>query len=148
MRVVADTNTVLSALLWGGHPKAVLDAAREQRITLHTSPALLAELTDVIERDKFAARIRAVGSTVAEMLADYRALVVVERPTPIAPTVRDPDDDFVLAYALAARAVLIVSRDRDLLDLGTFNNIPILPARQALASSPSTSRYEFSRSTT
>ncbi|HEY0463890.1 MAG TPA: putative toxin-antitoxin system toxin component, PIN family [Polyangiaceae bacterium] len=132
MRVVADTNTVLSAFLWGGPPKAVLDAARDGRIILHTSPALLAELEDVLSRDKFAARIRQVGSSVPDVLAEYRALVAVELPTPIPPTVRDPDDDHVLACALGALAVLIVTRDRDLLTLGTFNNIPILPAAQAL----------------
>ena len=58
MRVVADTNTVVSPFLWGGPPKAVLDTAREGRITLHTTPALLAELEDVISRAKFAARLK------------------------------------------------------------------------------------------
>ncbi len=132
MRVVADTNTVVSAFLWGGPPKAILDAAREQRISLHTSPALLAELQDVLSRDKFAARIRQVGSATTEMLAEYRALVAVERPATIPPTARDPDDDHVLACALGASATLVVTRDRDLLDLGTFRNIRILAAREAL----------------
>ena len=57
MRVVADTNTVLSAFLWGGPPKAVLDAARAEHITLFSSAALLAELEDVLSREKFAVRI-------------------------------------------------------------------------------------------
>lgn len=132
MRVVADTNTVVSAFLWGGPPKAVLDAARDGRISLHTTPALLVELEDVLSRDKFIARIRQVGSTVAGMLTEYRALVVVELPAPIPPTARDPDDDHVLAAALGAQAQLIVTRDHDLLTLGTFDNILILPAAQAL----------------
>lgn len=138
MRVVADTNTVLSAFLWGGLPKAVLDAAREGRIRLHTSPALLAELEDVLSRDKFAARIRQAGDSAADMLTAYRALVTVELPTSIPPTARDPDDDAVLACALTANARLIVSRDRDLLDLKTFRGIPILAARDALAAFPQT----------
>jgi len=140
VRVVADTNTVLSAFLWGGPPKTVLNAAREGRITLHTSPALLAELEEVLSREKFAARIRAVGSTSADMLAGYRALVAVERPAPITPTSRDPDDDHVLACALAAKAALIVTRDRDLLELGRFRDIPVLAARQALDLIPTATR--------
>lgn len=50
----------------------------------------------------------------------------------IAPTLRDPDDDHILACALGAQAVLIVTRDRDLLKLGTFRDIRILAAREAL----------------
>src|SRR5690606_24012646 len=121
-------------------PKTVLNAAREGRITLHTSPALLAELEEVLSREKFAARIRAVGSTSADMLAGYRALVAVERPAPITPTSRDPDDDHVLACALAAKAALIVTRDRDLLELGRFRDIPVLAARQALDLIPTATR--------
>lgn len=132
MRVVADTNTVVSAFLWGGSPRPVLDAAHQGRITLHTGPALLVELEDVLARAKFAARVRQVGSTVAEILAEFRALVAVELPAPIPPTARDPDDDAVLASALGAHAVLIVTRDRDLLYLGTFREIRILAARDAL----------------
>jgi uncharacterized protein len=114
VRVVADTNTVLSAFLWGGRPAEVLAAARERRITLLTSAVLIAELEDVLSRDKFAARIARVGSSVAALLANYRALIIPVRPAPLEPTSRDTDDDHVLACALGADAELIVTRDRDL----------------------------------
>ena len=140
MRVVADTNTVVSAFLWGGPPAAVLTAAREGRITLHTSPVLLAELEDVLGREKFAARIARIGSSVAQMMAGFRALAAIVRPAPLEATSRDPDDDHVLACALAANAVLIVTRDRDLLDLGTFREIRILAAHDALQLIPSATR--------
>lgn len=53
--------------------------------------------------------------------------------TPLAkPVCRDPDDDDVLALALAAQADLFVSGDKDLLMLGQFEGTPILTARQAL----------------
>lgn len=132
MRVVADTSTIVSAFLWGGPPAAVLAAAREGRITLFTSPTLLAELEDVLSREKFAARITRVGSSVAQILAGYRALVSVVRPTAMEPTVRDPDDDHVLACATAAQAQLIVTRDKDLLDLREYQRIPILAFADAL----------------
>lgn len=45
MRLVLDTNVVASAMLWGGTPLSLLQAAREQRVSLFTSTALLAELT-------------------------------------------------------------------------------------------------------
>jgi len=140
VRVVADTNTVVSAFLWGGPPAAVLFAAREGRIMLFTSPVLLAELEDVLSREKFAARITRIGSSVQEMLAGFRALTYIVRPAPLEPTARDPDDDHVLACALSAQAVLIVTRDRDLLDLGTFRTIRILAAHDALQLIPSSMR--------
>jgi len=53
------------------------------------------------------------------------------QPLP-APASRDPDDDHVLACALAAKADLIVTRDLDLLDLTTYQGIPIVAAAEAL----------------
>jgi len=132
VRAVADTNTIVSAVLWGGAPADVLTAAREQRINLFTSAPLIAELEDVLARAKFAVRIARVGSTVAQIVAGYCALAQLVRSAAIAPVSRDADDDQVLACALAAEAVLIVTRDQDLLTLDPFRGIRILPAREAL----------------
>lgn len=60
-------------------------------------------------------------------------MVSIVRPAALEPITRDPDDDHVLAAALGAEAQLIVSGDRDLLDLKTFRSIPILATREALA---------------
>jgi putative PIN family toxin of toxin-antitoxin system len=95
---------------------------------------LPAELAEVIGRDKFAAHIHAAGVSAAELVEDYARLgeIVVPASFPV-PVSRDPDDDLVLATALAAEASLIVSGDRDLLVLGTFRDIRILDAADALA---------------
>jgi predicted nucleic acid-binding protein len=66
-------------------------------------------------------------------LRQYRALINITRPTAIPAVSRDPDDDQVLACALACDAKLIVTRDKDLLHLGSFENIRILAAASALA---------------
>ncbi|EQD68496.1 PilT domain-containing protein, partial [mine drainage metagenome] len=68
---------------------------------------------DVLGRQKFTARIARVGSSVPELLEGYRALTTLVRPATLAaPVSRDPDDDHVLACALAAKAELIVSGDK------------------------------------
>ena len=54
MRIVADTNVIVSAFLWGGVPRQLLNAAEGRRIELLTSRALIAELEDVLSRGKFA----------------------------------------------------------------------------------------------
>lgn len=74
MRVVADTNTVVSGLLWHGPPRELLDAARSGKIQLFTSSILLAELEDVLGRDKLANRLGLVGLTPAELVRGYAAL--------------------------------------------------------------------------
>ncbi len=134
MRIVADTNTVLSGLLWRGPPRRLIDLARERAVTLCTSTALLAELAEVIGRGKFAARVHDAGVAAAELVEDYARLAEIVVPASLTePVSRDPDDDLVLATALAAEASLIVSGDRDLLVLGTFRDIRVLDAADALA---------------
>ena len=66
-------------------------------------------------------------------MQDYARLAEVVVPAALTePVSRDPDDDLVLATALGAEASLIVSGDRDLLELGTFRDIRILAAADAL----------------
>jgi putative PIN family toxin of toxin-antitoxin system len=48
MRIVVDTNTVVSGLLWQGPPRRLIDLARERAITLCSSTILLAELAEVM----------------------------------------------------------------------------------------------------
>lgn len=132
VRVVADTNTVVSALLWGGNPAMILTAAREGRIVLCTSVTLLAELKEVLSRDKFAERLTRVGRSPFDLVDGYRLLSRSVKHLASSPLSRDPDDDHVLACALAADARLIVTRDQDLLLLGTLRGIRILPAREAM----------------
>jgi uncharacterized protein len=134
MRIVADTNTVLSGLHWQGPPRRLLDLARQRTVTLCTSPTLLAELAEVIRRDKFVRRVHAATLSAAELVQDYERLAEVVEPQHLpAPTSRDPDDDHVLACARAGKADLIVSGDRDLLTLREYQGIPILSTTAALA---------------
>jgi putative PIN family toxin of toxin-antitoxin system len=134
MRIVADTNTVLSGLLWQGPPRRLLDLARQRTVTLCTSLTLLAELAEVIGRDKFAQRVHAATLSATELVQDYERLAEVVEPQPLpAPASRDSDDDHVLACALAAQADLIVSGDHDLLTLREYQSIRILSTAAALA---------------
>ena len=59
MRLVLDTNVVLSGLLWRSHPRHLLDLAREDAVALYTSSVLLDELADVLSRAKWAAMLAA-----------------------------------------------------------------------------------------
>jgi putative PIN family toxin of toxin-antitoxin system len=133
VRVVLDTNVIVSGLIWGGEPRHLLDFARQNTITPYTSAVLLDELADVLARDKFAARLATRNLTPNGIVRGYAALARVIAAPIIARTVPDdPDDDAVIACALAAQADLIVSGDRDLLILHPYQNTAILKPSEAV----------------
>lgn len=133
MRLVADTNTVISGLLWGGTPGRLIDLAVDGQIKLITSLPLLAELEGVLARDKFSAQLAKRGLSVGDVFDGYVALVETVAPAKIAPTIiRDPADDQVLAAALAGKVDLIVSGDAHLLDLKLFHGIEIVTSAMVL----------------
>lgn len=130
MRVVADTNVIVSAMLWIGSPHQILVASENARLTLCTSPALLRELTGVLSRPKFSSRLRALQVSGPELTAGYARLARLVNPQRVMRVVaEDPADDEVLACALAARAHYIVSGDVDLLRLRSYRGMAILSPR-------------------
>lgn len=133
MKLVADTNVVVSGLLWLGNPGRVLEAAALGRVTLYTSPALVAELAATLGGAKLARRVEHSGLSLDELLERYLNVAIAVEPATVPRVVTtDPDDDQVLACALAAQADLIVSGDADLLELKTYQDIAIVGATEAM----------------
>jgi len=134
LKLVADTNTVVSALLWHGAPHRLFQAIETEELSFYASRALIDELADVLARRKLAAAVRASGKTVSALVAEYQRLVELARPRALRRHVgRDPDDEAVIACALAAHADLIVSGDQDLRVLKTYRRIRIVSATEVLA---------------
>lgn len=135
MRLVLDTNVVLSGLLWQGTPFRLLEAIRQQpRLQIYSSTALLEELADVLTRPSATRRLALIGKTSREVLADFVEAVELVEPIEVPRVVpNDPDDDHVIAAACAAHADCIVSGDADLLSLESYERIPILTPAQAVA---------------
>lgn len=131
MRWVLDTNVVVSALLWGGVPRLLLQAGREKRIELFTSVALLAELTDILGRRKFARKIAASTLTIDQIVDRYAALAALVRPALTPRIAPDPDDDVVIGTALAAKADLIVTGDQPLLSVAEHQGVRMVSVSQA-----------------
>ncbi len=133
MRAVIDTNVLIAGLLWRGPAHALLMDVRNGLVSFISSPTLLAELGDVLGRAKFAAILTRTNTSRDAALAEVRRLAeVIEPPSLPHPVCRDPDDDEVLALALAAHADVIISGDADLLVLQQFEGIPILDPAQAV----------------
>lgn len=137
MRLVLDTGVVFSGLLWRGTVYQLLTALRRRpEVKLSSSATLFAELADVLSRPESAEQLSLIGKTANDVLEDYASIVEFVEPAEISRTSPDPDDDAVLACALAAQADLIVSGDSHLLNLKTYQGIPIVGAAEALKQIP------------
>lgn len=110
MRVVLDTNVVASALLWGGTPERLIELAGDGRLELFTSEALLAELSGILGRPKFAAKLRQKNLAAPDIVGHFRALAETIEAAPVEQAIlRDPDDAAVLAVR-SRRAPISLSR--------------------------------------
>ncbi len=126
MRIVVDTNVIVSAMFWGGKPRTLVDAARAGRFEVFTSSEILAELVDVTSRPKFDAKLAEIDRPRDELIErDFTSFVTIVEPTNRIRVVSDPDDDAVIACALAANANYIISGDDHLLSMGDYQGITI-----------------------
>lgn len=133
MRLVLDTNVGVSAVIWGGAPLELLRAATSGEIELYASPALLLELREVLGRPHLASRLAPQRSSVEQAIRHYGELAISVSPlsTPRA-VPGDADDDHVIAAALAARADPLVSGDRHLLSMGSYQGLAIVSVAEAV----------------
>jgi len=125
VRVVLDTNVVISALLFGGVPEQLLRRGLDGSFEMVSSETLLDELEDKL-RDPFGFG-RARARLVREELEGAVDLAVPEEVPAVA---RDADDDHVLAAAVAGSADVIVTGDKDLLVLEHHAGVRIMTIRE------------------
>lgn len=130
-RAVVDSSVLVSALITRRDtpPSQVLRAWARERFELVVSPTLMSEVGDVLARPKF--RPYVTPDEVADFLNMLRSDAVVRAdPTLVERVTRDPRDDYLVALAKAAEAVL-VSSDRDVLE-AAIGDVEVLSAREFL----------------
>ena len=127
-RVVVDTNVLVSAFLNDGKPRKLLLKLLEKH-TVILSRQMLAELADVLSRDKFSVTSALIESFISILVrkativpVDYSLKIIVE----------DPDDNIVLNTTLNGKADYIVSGDKHLVSLKKFEKTEILKVNQML----------------
>ena len=131
MRVVLDTNVVLSGVFFGGVPGEILAAWSRGRLDVVVSAPILAEYRRAGEALASAKpRLQAVWPPVMDWIARHADLVVSDMTSE--PVSADRDDDVFLACALAGGAAVIVSGDRHLLAVSGWHGISVQSPRRFL----------------
>ena len=124
MRIFLDTNVLVAAFAARGLCADVLRAVLAEH-ELITGEVVLGELRDVL-----AERIKLPPGVVADIIALLRAQEVIPKPaSPSDTLVRDPDDRWILASAVAGRADALVTGDQDLLVIAERAPLTILNPR-------------------
>jgi len=127
--VAADTNVIVSALLWEGNESKIIGLVEEGKIKLLTSVTLLNELKKVLMYKRFGLDEKTVDDnvkyilTISEIISPKRSLRVIRE---------DPADDKVLECALEGKARYIASGDKHLLRLKEFRGIKVIRAKELL----------------
>lgn len=127
--VTVDTNVIVSGLYGSGKPRSILAAAEAGAIRLKISRAILDEVAEVLQRDKFG-WTAAEAQYATEWLSDIADVVEPKQTVDIIKT--DVDENRILECALAAKSDYIVSGDKHLLNLRTFERMPIVKAADFL----------------
>ena len=126
MRIVVDTNVIISGVFFGGAPRQILNAIVTSKVTACATTEIVDEYLEIV--DEMVSRKQ--GNINKNILSPLiHSLEMIEPRTQVKLS-RDPDDDKFLGCAKDAKALYIVSGDKDLLVLERYENIEIITARE------------------
>ena len=130
MRVVLDTNVLVSAIVYRGIPRRVFEAVVSGEIEISLSEPLVQELQNVLSRPQFGLNLKFVRTVVAELsaLAQW-----VEPSKHYHLIEKDPPDNLILDCAVAAEADYVVTGDRHLLKLKKCESVMIVTPQQFIS---------------
>jgi putative PIN family toxin of toxin-antitoxin system len=134
MRAVVDIGVFISALIRRrGTTGAVLQALRDRQFVSIYSTDILVEIIDVLGRDKFRDKYHIEPNDITALINLIRLRGELVIPDQKVTACRDPKDDKFLEATLAGAADCLVSGDSDLLDMGPYEEIPILRPTEFMA---------------
>lgn len=123
MKIVCDTNILISGILFGGKPREILRLCSSGAETNCISPDFLKKVEEVLLRPKFDLKEKQVYEIIRLFRDTFMLVSPDER---LSVVTADPDDNRILEAALSVEADVIVSGDARLVDLFKWNNIPVL----------------------
>lgn len=133
MKIVLDTNVIISAFLWAGRTSHFFDLIEEKKLTIYTCSEQISELKNVLRRSKFSQPIQRTGLESNAIVTAFTDLAHIIQPLIKVDMVQDdPIDNKILSCALTSRASYLVSGDKHLLKLKKIDSIPILSVNKFL----------------
>jgi len=129
MKIVVDTNVIVSAIFFGGRPKDLLVHLVSHEIDVYASTEIIEEYKDTVEYlcSKYPERPHRLPLT--EIVSAMR----IVKPSLRIEVCRDPDDNKFIECAYEAKCIFVVSGDKDLLSLKRFKNIEIVTVAKFLS---------------
>jgi putative PIN family toxin of toxin-antitoxin system len=133
MKVAVDTNVFISTIIKPeSHIGMIVVRMRNGDFTLLYSSQMLEEFAEVVTRDKIWKKYKLTDETFNSFVNSLTAHGERVEVVTVVDVCRDPDDNLLLSIALDGKADYIVSGDKDLLDLISFQNIPIIKPSEFL----------------
>ena len=130
MRVVIDTNVLISATFWTGKPKHLLNKVRQGEISFLTSDILLNELREVLVReDKPFKLSKSEAEQIVTEIRNFAEIIEIKHKLAVC---KDEMDNRVLECAKDGKASFVISEDQHLLDLKSFRGVRIMTVSEFL----------------
>jgi len=128
LRVVLDTNVLISGILWDGKPAEIIRKAENEEIKVIISDQILEELEGVLKRPYFKKNFENMDKRIREI--QIKLIKIFEGPIEpdedLGVIEKDQSDNRILECAVEGEAEFVISRDGHLLELEEFKNIEIL----------------------
>jgi uncharacterized protein len=131
IKVVLDTNVLISGLIFTGRANRIVDLWKKGSVIPVLSRETFLEFRTALSYPKFALSKEEIQTIIEKEVLPY--FKVVEISDPVSGVYRDPDDDKFLSCAVSASAEFIVSGDEDLLAIKEYRSVKVLGVAEFLA---------------
>jgi len=133
VKAVLDSNIWLSGVFWRGKPHEIVKLAESKKIQTFITKEILAEILDVLNKEKFRRLMEDPGVQTSELMRTILNIsTLVEAKEKLDVIKEDPTDNKILECAVAASAEYVVTGDKHLLELKKFGGIRFVKAKEFL----------------
>lgn len=126
MKIVIDTNVVISGIFFKGYPRKVIEAIDDNKFEVYATTEIVAEYKEIVS-EMISRKQGNLDYTILDYFISRLNFVAKKSKVKVC---RDPDDDKFINCALDSKSLYIVSGDKDLLVIGKYEDIEIITAAQ------------------